>query len=252
MTPKNKSPFKNNKKNVVRLTESDLHQIVKESVTKILKEADYAFGNEPEQEYEMPLSNAEKAFKEFINSTRKTPNDCFSAGVDYNLWKKFNWNRMHSYANSNGEKINDPTPLENELKKQFIRNYERLQKQGWIVNEGQGQNAFKSIANNKGNYDANFNDPEYLDAKRKFIKYGDEEYDETASEHRPYYDNHGMATYLPTSLDKEIPNKKIKRGYLGQLGRWAGINAGQKYVQARRGLNRAKQSMRNTYDKVFG
>ena len=106
-------------KKLIRLTESDLHKIVKESVNNIMKD------------YAGPPSKEEIAFFKFIHNGNLTPIQCSKAGVDYDLLKKYRYLMRHYYSNG----TEDPAPLENEIKKQFIANYRRLQKQGWLKEE---------------------------------------------------------------------------------------------------------------------
>ena len=112
---------RNMNKKLIRLTKSDLHRIVKESVRNIMKD------------YATPPSNEEIAFFKFIHNGNVTPIQCSKAGVDYNLLKKYHYLKRHCYADGHNNPITeDPTPLENEIKKQFITNYRRQQKLGWV------------------------------------------------------------------------------------------------------------------------
>ena len=130
----------NMNKKRIRLTESDLHRIVNESVNNVMRD------------YATPITNEEKAFQKFIQNSNLSPIQCSKAGVDYDLWKNYQWCIMHCYGNGkNAQTINDPKPLENEIKNQFIANYRRLQKQGWIKEAftyGKGISENKQYKNN--------------------------------------------------------------------------------------------------------
>lgn len=85
------------------------------------------------KDYAIPPSNEETAFFKFIHNWNVTPIQCSKAGVDYGLLKKYHYLMRHCYVDGNNNPITeDPTPLENEIKKQFITNYRRLQKLGWV------------------------------------------------------------------------------------------------------------------------
>ena len=108
-------------KKLIRLTESNLRGIVKESVRNIMKD------------YATPPSNEEIAFFKFIHNGNVTPIQCSKAGVDYDLLKKYHHLMHHCYADGHNNPITeDPKPLEDEIKRQFMANYRRLQKQGWL------------------------------------------------------------------------------------------------------------------------
>ena len=124
-----------------------------------------------------------------------------------------------------------------------------------VLIEGQGWNMFNNIRKRANDYDDDdwddwnndMSDPEYRKDNKKamknFIKYGD-----ANNEGRPYYDEEGYATNYPGENNQ---NRRINRGYLGQLGRWAGANAGMGYVHARNAMNKAGRALRRGYDKVF-
>lgn len=116
-----------------------------------------------------------------------------------------------------------------------------------VLNEGQGWNMFKASVKDANNAtddewrDYEDYDPEeFKQDKANFIKYGSWMKDDK----RPFYDDRGNSTYDDTG-------NRIKKGYLGQLGRWAGINAGKAYIDAAHGLRNIRKGLQKGYDKVF-
>ena len=187
------------KKNIIRLTESQLHRVIKESVTKVLKEG--AFDPYDEK------------YKDFQND--------------------FSWNQFDMDNNDptiDFEKTaHSRTPLQGNG---YLNLYGNARDENWNVQDTHGLNAMNAMSNNpyarhqaqhmgstlKQSSDNGMNDISKLgESKLHEISYGG-----TSKQGKPY-DNYGIPKPIKVresqlhNIVKESINKVIQEGWFGNL-----------------------------------
>jgi len=89
-------------KKLIRLTESDLHRIVKESVNRVIKESDG--GIDPSQiDFGLGSAQFDPRYKGVIRAVRNLVNELEAVGADSDLIERANsieWEFVDSYGNN--------------------------------------------------------------------------------------------------------------------------------------------------------
>ena len=94
--------YNNMNKKLIRLTESDLHRIVKESVNRVIKESDG--GIDPSQiDFGLDSAKFDPRYKGVIRAVRNLVNELEAVGADSDLIERANsieWGFVDSYGNN--------------------------------------------------------------------------------------------------------------------------------------------------------